>query len=80
MIRTIGLWLEKKSPARGKGWLRRWFVLARCGTVQYFALQADEQAYGVSKAKGKPKEDKLKGEFSLRDCAKITTPNRELSV
>ena len=44
------------------------------------ALQADEQAYGVSKAKGKPKEDKLKGEFSLRDCATITTPDREPSV
>ena len=55
-------------------------MLGRYGTVQYFALQADEQAYGVSKAKGKPKEDKLKGEFSLRDCAKITTPDRELSV
>ena len=79
-VRTIGLWLEKKSPARGKGWQRRWFVIDRFGMVQYFAQQADEQAHGRAKEKGEPVAVNVKGEFALRDCVRITTPNRELRI
>lgn len=74
------MWLEKKSPARGKGWQKRWFVFDRYGKVQYFAQQADEQAHGIAKDRGDRSEERLKGEFSLRDCARISTPKRELSI
>jgi hypothetical protein len=69
--RTVGLWLEKKSPARGKGWQRRWFVFDRDGTVNYYSSQAEEQT---------DQGGKRKQMFSLRDCARITSPNRENGV
>jgi hypothetical protein len=65
---------------RGTAWRSRWFVISRCGKVHYYAQQADEQAHGIAKDNGEPSGERLKGEFSLRDCIRFSTPKRELSI
>ena len=60
---TLGLWLEKKSPARGKGWQKRWFVFQADGEVRYFTDPskenlADAPAAGMYGAAQTPKKKK----------------------
>ena len=60
---TLGLWLEKKSPARGKGWQKRWFVFQADGEVRYFTDPSKENlgdapAAGMYGAAQTPKKKK----------------------
>jgi hypothetical protein len=71
---TIGLWLEKKSPARGKGWQRRWFVInPHKAEMHYFADGTKEELGDVGG--GKQGYVHSKGFLELSRCHKITSNN-----
>lgn len=71
---TIGLWLEKKSPARGKGWQRRWFVInPHKAEMHYFSDGTKEQLGDVGGTE--PGYPHSKGFVDLSRCHGITSNN-----
>lgn len=64
----VALWLEKKSPARGKGWQARWFVFCpHAAQVYYFNDEKDESLEG----------NENKRRLSLALVKRITSNNVE---
>ena len=71
---TIWLWLEKKSPARGKGWQRRWFVIdPNSAQMHYFGDATKEQLGDVGGTE--PGYLHSKGFLDLSRCLSITSNN-----
>ena len=71
---TIGLWLEKKSPARGKGWQRRWFVInPDKAQMHYFSDATKEELGDVGDEE--PGYVHSKGFLDLSKCHTITSNN-----
>ena len=71
---TVGLWLEKKSPARGKGWQRRWFVInPHKAEMHYFSDGTKEQLGDVGGTE--PGYPHSKGFMDLSRCHSITSNN-----
>lgn len=63
---AVSMWLEKKSPAMGKGWQRRWFVIEPHGNLRYFADPIKE----VSKRQKKEGQ-----QLPLKQCRRISSNN-----
>ena len=64
----VALWLEKKSPARGKGWQLRWFVFdPHTAQLHYFDEPEDEDLTNMDD----------KHWVSLKTVSKITSNNPE---
>ena len=73
---TIGLWLEKKSPARGKGWQRRWFVVnPQKAEMHYFADPASADARAQRSGEAEQDYVHSKGHLELSRCVRITSNN-----
>lgn len=71
---TIGLWLEKKSPARGKGWQRRWFVINPHKAEMHYFVDGSKEELGDVGGK-EPGYVHSKGFLDLSRCHKLTSNN-----
>ncbi len=71
---TIGLWLEKKSPARGKGWQRRWFVINPHKAEMHYFVDGTKEELGDVGGKGQGYVHS-KGFLELSRCHRITSNN-----
>ena len=67
---TVGLWLEKKSPAKVRGWQKRWFVFQPAVKKMLWYNDPGAEAKGVSDLKSA-----LKRSAALNHCFRITSNN-----
>ena len=67
---TVGLWLEKKSPAKVRGWQKRWFVFSPAVKKMLWYNDPGAEAKGVSDLKSAQKRS-----AALNHCFRITSNN-----